>query len=154
MPKRTVGVALWEYRNKDGKRRLGYLGEELDLSTAESKRGDARGVFVKPEAGRKAASGKAGKPAVDESPDEGDDILEGLDGEEPASDTPVEAVEDSSNEETPEVAAAEQSEDDGEVARPNKTAPHADWIAFAVAQGMDADEATATSRADLIKALA
>ncbi|WP_084865876.1 hypothetical protein [Prescottella equi] len=49
MARKKIRVALWEYRNADGKRRLCYFGDTVELTDAEIERGTAAGVFDQPE---------------------------------------------------------------------------------------------------------
>lgn len=139
MAKRTLAVATWEYTIK-GRDRRAYFGDVVDLPASEIKRGEAAGVFGQKEPKASPAPDPAPEPAVDdpapEDPvDEGPvseegDVLEGLDD-----------------------ADAESGAGDAPVERPKNAAPQEDWVEFAVANGMDREEAQATDRADLIKAL-
>lgn len=45
MAKKTVRVAVWEYRNAEGKRRLAYFGDSVDLTEDEIARGEAVDAF-------------------------------------------------------------------------------------------------------------
>lgn len=45
MPRNQIRVALWEYRNADGKRRLAYFGDSVDLTPDEYERAEKAGVF-------------------------------------------------------------------------------------------------------------
>lgn len=45
MATRTVKVALWDYRDANGKRRRAYFGDEVDLPKREIDRGTQQGVF-------------------------------------------------------------------------------------------------------------
>lgn len=45
MAKRTLGVATWTYRDKDGKQHRAYFGDEIDLPKHEIDRGEQAGVF-------------------------------------------------------------------------------------------------------------
>jgi hypothetical protein len=46
MANRTLGVALWEYRDHDGQRHRAYYGETFELPDSEIKRGDRAEVFA------------------------------------------------------------------------------------------------------------
>lgn len=45
MARNQIRVALWEYRNADGKRRLAYFGDSVDLTPDEYARAEKAGVF-------------------------------------------------------------------------------------------------------------
>ncbi|WP_336793009.1 hypothetical protein [Gordonia malaquae] len=156
MAKRTIAVATWEYLVKGGKRRRGYFGDVVDLSPAEIKRGEAAGALASAKRPQSPAPSpdEGTLPPADESTvdtgtstgegdasagDGDDDVLSGLDtdadGDNATGDAPADGDEPAA------------------VARPKLTAPHAEWIEFAVAQGMDRAEAEGTDRADLVKAL-
>ncbi|WP_156296390.1 hypothetical protein [Mycobacterium paragordonae] len=49
MPTRTLGVALWNYRDDDGRKRRALFGQRLELPEDEMARGERAGVFA-PEA--------------------------------------------------------------------------------------------------------
>lgn len=163
MAKKEIRVAVWEYRDKAKKRRLGYYGQVVDLPAAEVKRGEAAGVFGDFDAvadEQESTKTPATVPAdadpaatLPQAPvDAGDDDLAGLgDGEgdtttpaaDPAGDT-------SSAEDTPSAGDVPAGDT---VPRPKNTAPQAEWVEYAVAKGLDRAEAEALERADLIKAL-
>ncbi|WP_433703642.1 hypothetical protein [Prescottella equi] len=42
---KKIRVAVWEYHTEEGKRRLCYFGDSVDLTEAEIERGTAAGVF-------------------------------------------------------------------------------------------------------------
>jgi hypothetical protein len=42
----TLGVALWEYRNADGRKHRAYYGQQLDVTDAELERGERANVFA------------------------------------------------------------------------------------------------------------
>lgn len=46
MATRTLGVALWEYRDHDGRRRRAYYRETFELPDPEVERGERAGVFA------------------------------------------------------------------------------------------------------------
>lgn len=46
MPTRTLGVALWNYRDHDGRKRRAHYRETIDLPEAEVTRGERAGVFA------------------------------------------------------------------------------------------------------------
>lgn len=46
MPTRTLGVALWNYRDDDGRRRRALYGQQFDLPEDEIARGERAGVFA------------------------------------------------------------------------------------------------------------
>lgn len=62
MARKKIRVAIWEYRNDDGKRRHAYFGDVVDLSDDEVERGSRAGVFDQPEPPADAA------PAEPETP--------------------------------------------------------------------------------------
>ncbi|MBX9919276.1 hypothetical protein [Mycolicibacterium frederiksbergense] len=45
MPTRTLGVALWEYRDDTGRRRRAYYRETFELPESEVERGERAQVF-------------------------------------------------------------------------------------------------------------
>ena len=49
MPTRTLGVALWNYRDDDGRKRRALFGQRFELPEDEVARGERAGVFA-PEA--------------------------------------------------------------------------------------------------------
>lgn len=49
MAKRTIKVAFWRYQDSDGKHRLAWFGDEVDLPKHEVDRGNQAGVFTAPE---------------------------------------------------------------------------------------------------------
>ncbi|SBS79257.1 conserved hypothetical protein [uncultured Mycobacterium sp.] len=51
MPTRTLGVALWEYRDRNGCRRRAYYRETFELPDSEVERGERASVF-EPAVGR------------------------------------------------------------------------------------------------------
>lgn len=46
---KKIRVAVWEYRNAKGKRRIAYFGDVVALPAAEVERGERQGVFDQPE---------------------------------------------------------------------------------------------------------
>lgn len=46
MATRTLDVALWEYRDHDGRRQRAYYRETFDLPDSEAERGERAGVFA------------------------------------------------------------------------------------------------------------
>lgn len=46
MATRTLGVALWEYRDRHGRRRRAYYRETFELPDSEVERGERAEVFV------------------------------------------------------------------------------------------------------------
>lgn len=48
MPQRTLGVALWDYRDHDGRRRRAYYGQTINLTADEITRGERAHVFTTP----------------------------------------------------------------------------------------------------------
>lgn len=48
---KTITVAVWEYRNAEGKRRRGYHGDVVQLTADEVERGEREGIFNQPAAG-------------------------------------------------------------------------------------------------------
>ncbi|MCV7005654.1 hypothetical protein [Mycobacterium gordonae] len=58
MPTRTLGVALWNYRDGDGRRRRALFGQRFELSEDELARGERADVFA-PEPEPAAAPGPA-----------------------------------------------------------------------------------------------
>lgn len=48
---KTVTVAIWEYRNAEGRRRRAYRGDVVELTADEVERGERAGVFNQPAAG-------------------------------------------------------------------------------------------------------
>lgn len=151
MAKKTIRVATWEYRDKAKKRRRAFYGDVVDLPAPEVKRGEAAGVFgafdeVADESAPKPQQSKGDdKSAGDALPSppvaEGADDLDGI-------------GDDADTSEAGQGSDADGGDDAGsDAGRPKYTAPHATWVEYAVSQGMDHDEAQATDRADLIKAL-
>ncbi|USC16221.1 hypothetical protein [Rhodococcus sp. 11-3] len=55
MARKKIRVAVWEYRTDEGKRRLAYFGDTVDLSDDEIERGTRAGVFDQPEPPASAA---------------------------------------------------------------------------------------------------
>jgi len=49
MARKTIRVAVWEYRTDEGKRRLAYFGDTVELPESEIERGTLAGVFDQPE---------------------------------------------------------------------------------------------------------
>ncbi|AMS02928.1 hypothetical protein SEA_MAGICMAN_7 [Gordonia phage MagicMan] len=161
MAKKTIRVATWEYRDKAKKRRRAYYGDVVDLSAAEVKRGDAAGVFgafdevadqqpVAPEPALVADTGTSALPAAPDT-DTADDDLAGLGDGDDDDQGPTDA-----DDTTP--AETEGGTDDSgaeapQLSRPRNTAPHEDWVEYAVSTGLDRTEAAAMERAELIKAL-
>lgn len=45
MARNQIRVALWEYLTADGKRRLAYFGDSVELTAAEYERAEKAGVF-------------------------------------------------------------------------------------------------------------
>ncbi|MFC0314490.1 hypothetical protein ACFQNE_02030 [Gordonia phosphorivorans] len=164
MAKRTLGVATWEYRDKDKKRRRAYFGDEIDVSAAEIRRGDAAGVWAEPErrSGRAPAKSAADADATTAAGAADDaDILAGLDGSESSDESDEDGGEtadagaDAADDQPTESATEPVSEDaaqEGPLERPKNSAPVAAWVEYAVSHGMDRADAEASSRADLIKA--
>lgn len=46
MPARTLDVALWDYRDHDGRTRRAFYGQTIELPEDEEQRGQRAGVFV------------------------------------------------------------------------------------------------------------
>ena len=46
MAKRVVKAALWEYRDRKGRRRRAFFGDEVNLTESEIERGDRENVFT------------------------------------------------------------------------------------------------------------
>ncbi|RFZ03859.1 hypothetical protein DSM43518_04574 [Mycobacterium marinum] len=46
MATRTLGVALWNYRDHDGRRRRALYGQQFELPEDEEARGERAGVFA------------------------------------------------------------------------------------------------------------
>lgn len=68
MARKKIRVAVWEYRNDEGKRRLAYFGDSVELPESEIARGTAAGAFDQPEPPAPApdAEPDADQPPADE----------------------------------------------------------------------------------------
>ncbi|MGW8936177.1 hypothetical protein [Gordonia terrae] len=158
MAKKTIRVATWEYRDKAKKRRRAYYGDVVDLPAAEVKRGEAAGIFgefdavadEKPAVPEPAPVADPGTPALPAAPEAtADDDLAGL------GDDDVEDKADGDDTVSAETdgGTADSGTEATALPRPKNTAPHEDWVEYAVSTGLERDEAAAMERADLIKAL-
>lgn len=65
MPTRTLGVALWEYRDQDGRRRRAYYRDTFDLPDSEVERGERAGVFALTEVSRFVGLSEEGEPSFE-----------------------------------------------------------------------------------------
>lgn len=155
MAKKVVRVAVWEYLNKQKKRRLAYFGDEVDLSAAEVKRGEAAGVFDQPVPVDPSAD--AAVSAVDQTVVVADDV-------------PAAAADTADSDDLADLGDAGADDgaaasDDGADAKadvvvlekPLNTAPPEAWVEYAVSKGFDRAEAekmVAEDRPGLLKALA
>lgn len=46
MPTRTLDVALWDYRDRDGRKRRAHYRDTVDLPDSEIERGERAAVFA------------------------------------------------------------------------------------------------------------
>ncbi|MCV7230672.1 hypothetical protein [Mycolicibacterium komossense] len=101
MAKRVIRNAIWRYKDTNGKFRIGYFGNEVDLPDDEIERGDKLGVFTAPTPTTRTpdplevvlAGGDPNGPALDATdPPVADPVPEtpaGDDGTPPAAETPA-----------------------------------------------------------------
>lgn len=106
---RTLGVALWEYRDHGGRKRRAYFGDTIELTDAEEARGDHAQVFAA-DPGLRHPVGVTGN--------------------------------------------TDQELTTSGLQRPQKRAPKADWVEFAVQIGVDRARAEALPKPALISATA
>lgn len=66
MALKKIRVAVWEYHTEEGKRRLAYFGDTVELTDEEIERGTAAGVFDQPEPSPVPQPEPEPEPLVDE----------------------------------------------------------------------------------------
>ena len=95
-----------------------------------------------------------GTPALPAAPEAAaDDDLAGIgDGDDAVEGQATRDVDDTLSPET-DGGTADSGTEAPALPRPKNTAPHEDWVEYAVSTGLERDEAAAMERADLIKAL-
>lgn len=132
MPKKTIRVAVWEYRNAAGKRRLAYFGNVVDLPASEIERGEALDVF--------------GAPVVETEVEveTADPDTQGGDGE--AALAAAVAAADAEQAAAAKAAATAKAAT-GE--RPQNVAGKAVWDAYGVANGLTAEEVGEMTKAQI-----
>lgn len=144
--KRTIRTALWRYETPDGSFRIGYHGDEVELSKAEVARGEAEGVFnpvapaaVQPPEVAAQLSGIEPRVSTPTGADESDaaplnhdiqpDLAALLGDDEPAESAP--AVEPAPAPEPAEVPVPVPVEQPAtELKRPAKAASHDKWVEY------------------------
>ena len=122
-----VRVAIWEYRDAEGRRRRAYFGNVVELTEDEYTRAERAGVFaarpVSVVEDSAAPDGDAGAAELGEGEGEG----EGGEQQDPGGDA-----------------------DPGELQRPKLAAVKDLWVEYAVSRGMDRARAEDMTKAELV----
>jgi hypothetical protein len=153
MAKRTVLVAVWEYRNAKGKRRLAYFGDTVDLTKEAIELGEAVDAFgIEP---------VQDSDDLDENPDDDSDDDADAGAESNDSEGDDNGDDDGQGDLAPSVDAADPAESATPVVaapvpleRPKLTATRIAWEQYALALGIDTAVLSAmTKREEIIAAV-
>ncbi len=148
MPRKRIGVALWEHFDAEGLRHLVWFGDEVDLTDEEAARGERAGVFAteEPELVGDATPEEYSSPGL--APiDPSLPILPFVDDA-----TSVAVGDGESGDVQDATLAPAAADDDGqadEVLMPKLSGTKEAWVRYAMARGMTEAEATELTRDEL-----